>query len=134
MVIVMHIHIDRWQCVVYIFTGSITSARMTSSADTKAELGSKENPITEDDAPPTAAEEGDATEVVPAVESGPNERMSGAVIGGVVEMAKFHIQNLINLMKALLNVNRKIGIGLKNKTPVNSTLAMELHCSAVRHT
>jgi hypothetical protein len=98
----------------------------------KAELGCKENPITEDDASPTATEEGDADEVVPAVESSPNERVAGAVIG-VVEMAKFHIQNLINLMKALLNVKRKIGISLKNKTPVNSTLAMELHCYAVRH-
>jgi hypothetical protein len=70
----------------------------------------------------------------PAVESGPNERIAGAVIGGVVEMAKFHIQNLINLMNRLLNVERKIGIGLKNKTPVNYTLAVELHCSTVRHT
>jgi hypothetical protein len=90
---------------------------MASSADMKAELGSRENPITEDDAPPTAAEEGDADEVVPAVESDPNEKIAGAVIGGVVEMAKFHIQNLINLMKALLSVPRKIGIGIKNKTP-----------------
>ena len=71
---------------------------------------------------------------VVVVESVPYKRMAGAVIGGVVEMANFQIENLINLMKALLNVNRKIGIGLKNKTPVNYTLAMELHCSTVRHT
>ena len=116
----------------YALTGSITSARVASSADTKAELGSKENPITEDDAPPTATEE---AEEVPAVdESGPNERLGGAVLGGIVEIYKFHVQNLINLMKTLLNVNRKIGFGIKNKTPVNSTLPMELHCSAVRHT
>ena len=55
------IHIDRRQCVVYMFTGSITSARMASSADTKAELRSKDNPITEGDAPPSATEEGDAS-------------------------------------------------------------------------
>ena len=101
---------------------------MASSADTKEALGSKENPIVEDEAPPTAAEEGDANEVVPAVESGPTERIAGAVIGGVVEMSKFHMQNLINLMNALLNVERKIAIGLKNYTPVNYTPATELRC------
>ena len=100
----------------------------------KAELGSKENPITEDNAPPTATEEGDANEVVPAVEIDPTKRMSAAAIGGVVEMSKFTLQNLVNLMQGLLGVSRKIGIGLKNKTPVNYTLAMELHCSTVRHT
>ena len=100
----------------------------------KAELGSKENPFTEDDAPPTATEEADADEVVPAVdESGPNDRMAGAVIGEV-EMAKFHIEDHINLMEALLSGKRKIGISLKNKTPIIYTLSMELHCSTVRHT
>jgi hypothetical protein len=105
-----------------------------ASADMKAELGSKENPITQDGAPPRTAEEEDADEVVPAVESDPNERIAGAVIGGVVEMAKFHIQHLINLMKNLLSVKRKIGISLKNKTRIIYTLSMEWHYSAVRHT
>ena len=47
-------------------------------------MGSKENSIMEDKAPPTAAEDGDANNVVPAVESDHNARIyAGAVIGGV---------------------------------------------------
>lgn len=107
---------------------------MATDTDTKAELGSKENPITEDVAPPTAAEEGDTNEVVPAVKRNPNARMAAAAIGGIVEMGKFHIQNLINLTNNLMNVNRKIGVGTKNMTPVIYTLTIELHCSTVMKT
>lgn len=83
----------------------------------------------ENEAPPTAAEKGDANKVVPAVESDPNASIAGAGIGGVVAMGSFQMQSLGKVRSSLVDVDRNIAIALKNCTPVNYTPATELHCN-----